>query len=534
MEDCIIQGEIVDGEHGITRPRIFTPPLRKLDETTSNGYSVIMFAEMVLHVHLYPWQKWLLIHALELLEDGSYRFRRIIVLVARQNGKTTLMGVLACWWLFIDSAKHPDRVPPVKFLVVGAAQTIDNAKGPYETVKTWCNPKPETEEEAELSIPDLQQLVQRISYVNGEEAITCRNKARYIVRAALNIRSKSAARAVFDELREQHNDDGWNAVSQITKAVWSSQLWGISNAGDYRSVVLKRQVDKGRKLVDEWTRNVETKAQTVKEFADGHDASFGYFEWSAPDKCELDDQDAIRQANPSIGYGPMTVQSVAADIDGMTEAAYRTEVLCQWVTADVVPYLPQKLWRQGIDDTSSIPGDGRVVLAVDTSADRTTTYIAAAGIRADGLPHVEVIARRDGMLWVQGYLTRLRERWPNITEIAVQTKGCPAVDFADPLIQAGWTVHSIEGFKMGACTGNFLDRIREGKLRHPNQPAIEQQASCAITRRLGEVEVWDRRNSAMQISGLIAESEALYALESMKTEPTVKYQPTTGLKLQLI
>ena len=38
----------------------------------------------------------------------------------------------------------------------------------------------------------------------------------------------------------------------------------------------------------------------------------------------------------------------------------------------------------------------------------------------------------------------------------------------------------------------------------------------------------------MQISGLIAESEALYALESMKTEPTVKYQPTTGLKLQLI
>ena len=53
---------------------------------------------------------------------------------------------------------------------------------------------------------------------------------------------------------EQHNDDGWNAVSQTTKAVWSSQLWGISNAGDYRSVALRKQVDKGRKLVDEWAR----------------------------------------------------------------------------------------------------------------------------------------------------------------------------------------------------------------------------------------------------------------------------------------
>lgn len=534
MRDCVIQGEIADGEHGITCPRIWTPPLRKLDKKTSNGYAVIAFAEMILHVHLYPWQCWLLIHALELLEDGSYRFRRVVVLVARQNGKTTLMGVLACWWLFIDSTKHPDRVPPLKFLVVGAAQTIDNAKGPYETVKTWCNPKPETEEETELAVPDLQKLVQKISYINGEEAIICRNKARYIVRAALNIRSKSAARAIFDELREQHNDDGWNAVSQITKAVWSSQLWGISNAGDYRSVVLKRQVDKGRKLVDEWDRYVNTGIQTLEAFANSHDMGYGYFEWSAPDGCALDDPDAIRQANPSVGYGPMSVRLIAADIDGMTEAAYRTEVLCQWVTADVIPYLPQNLWKQGIDADSSIPDDGRVVLAVDTSADRTTTYIAAAGHRSDGLPHVEVIARRDGMLWVTGYLRMLRESWPDINEIAIQTKGCPAVDFADPLTQEGWKVHAIEGFKLGACTGNFLDRVREGKLRHPGQPAIEQQASCAVTRRLGEVEVWDRRNSAMQISGLIAESEALYALETMTTEDKPKQKPTSGIRRQLI
>ena len=39
--------------------------------------------------------------------------------------------------------------------------------------------------------------------------------------------------------------------------------------------------------------------------------------------------------------------------------------------------------------------------------------------------------------------------------------------------------------------------------------------SVAITRRLGEVEVWDRQKSAMHISGLIAESQALYALETM-------------------
>ena len=35
-----------------------------------------------------------------------------------------------------------------------------------------------------------------------------------------------------------------------------------------------------------------------------------------------------------------------------------------------------------------------------------------------------------------------------------------------------------------------------------------------MTRRLGEVEVWNRKGSAVQISGLVAESEALYALEA--------------------
>ena len=241
----------------------------------------------------------------------------------------------------------------------------------------------------------------------------------------------------------------------------------------------------------------------------------------------MDDADAIRQANPSLGYGPMTVMSVRSDIDGMTEAAFRTEVLCQWVTADIVPYINPKMWAHGTDNASRIPDDNRVVLAVDTSADRKTTYVAAAGLRADGLPHVELIARRDGMLWVPHYLDMLRESWPSICEIAVQSKGCPAVDFTDPLTEKGWNVHLIEGFRLGACCGRFLDRVREGKLRHLPQPAIEQQVSVAVTRRLGEVEVWDRGKSALQISGLIAESEALYALETMQVEAeTPKYAPS--------
>ena len=82
---------------GSEKPRIFTPPLRRLTRSTSKGFECIEFAEDILEIKLLPWQKWLLIHALELNPDGSFRFRTVVLLVARQNGKSTLMLVLALY-----------------------------------------------------------------------------------------------------------------------------------------------------------------------------------------------------------------------------------------------------------------------------------------------------------------------------------------------------------------------------------------------------------------------------------------------------
>ena len=55
---------------GSETPRVWTPPLRKLTPKTSAGFECIDFAESVLGIRLFPWQKWTLIHALELLPDG--------------------------------------------------------------------------------------------------------------------------------------------------------------------------------------------------------------------------------------------------------------------------------------------------------------------------------------------------------------------------------------------------------------------------------------------------------------------------------
>ena len=143
--------------YGRTEPRLWTKPLRELTPDTSLGFEVIDYARQILHIELYPWQQWLLIHALELLEDGiTYRYRRIIVLVGRQNGKTLVASVLASWWLHVDSQRHPDRVPPLRFKIVGTAQNLDIAREPWNSVKLWCDPEPETIEEQAAAIPTLQ------------------------------------------------------------------------------------------------------------------------------------------------------------------------------------------------------------------------------------------------------------------------------------------------------------------------------------------------------------------------------------------
>lgn len=493
-------------------PRIWTPPLRELTPETSLGFEVIDYAREILGVELRPWQRWLLIHALELNVDGSYRFRVVIVLVARQNGKTMLGSVLADWWLHVDSNRHPDRVPPVKFKIVGTAQNLDIAREPWNQVKLWCDPEPDTQGAAELAIPALQEVTEKVSDTNGKEYILADNLATYEIRAAKNARGKPAARVIMDELREQSNWVAWNALAQTTKSFWSHQLWGISNAGDYTSVVLAKQRERGIQQIETRDRCVD-EGMTVDEYAAKHPTDVALFEWSAPDGCALDDPEAILQSNPSIGFGGLTVDSIASEASGMTEAGYRTECLCQWVTADVISYIDAKTWAIGNDPASSIVG--RIVLAIDTAPDGSNTWIAAAGHRADGLPHVEVIARRGATDWAVPLLERVREK-TGATEVALQARGCRAMDFIDPLEDAGFAVLKIEGPRLGPAAGRMRDRVIEHRLKHLPQPAIDQAISAAVAKRLGDADLWDRKGSALDISGLVAETYALYGLETFE------------------
>ena len=113
---------------GVTQPRIFTPPLRELTEETSLGYAAIEYANTVLGKSLYPWQEWALIHALEIKgnldTEWSFRYRTILFLISRQNGKTVLSEVIASFFLNVLCVDS----------VFGTSLSLDKAEEVWEAV----------------------------------------------------------------------------------------------------------------------------------------------------------------------------------------------------------------------------------------------------------------------------------------------------------------------------------------------------------------------------------------------------------------
>lgn len=208
--------------HGETESRIYTKPLRELTPETSRGFEAITFAETVLLITLFPWEKWLLIHLLELKPDGTLRFRKALVIVARQNGKTLIVAVLAAFFLYCDSVRWPAFVKPQDFVVVGAAQKLDIAMKPWTQVRRWGGPDDLKIGIAHDRVPLLQAVTRMPRTANGEtELVTCEG-AVYRPRTFDGARGYSSARLILDELRQQYDYEGWSAIEKSATAMYDS------------------------------------------------------------------------------------------------------------------------------------------------------------------------------------------------------------------------------------------------------------------------------------------------------------------------
>ena len=141
---------------GSETPRIFTPPLRELTPDTTDGFAAIAFAEDIMGLRLFPWEKWLLIHGLELLDDWTYRFRTVIVSGARQNGKTLVLIILALWHLYAKGSRQ----------VIATAQDLGKAEDTWRAAVEWAEENEELNDlirKKSLAHPKVLQVMNVIT-----------------------------------------------------------------------------------------------------------------------------------------------------------------------------------------------------------------------------------------------------------------------------------------------------------------------------------------------------------------------------------
>jgi hypothetical protein len=488
---------------GSIEPRLWTPPLRDLgtaehpDYDATYGWDVVDFARDVLGEPLDPWQEWVVTHAGELYPDGRPRFRIVLVLVSRQQGKTRLCQVLSLYWLFVERQKT----------VLGTSTSREYAQ------EAWAGAV-ELAEECE----DLADEIAEVRKANGQETLTTTDGCRYKIAASNRRggRSLTINRLILDELREHASWDAWNASVNATNAVPDAQIYALSNQGDDSSIVLDA---------------LRGPAVAHIERGDG-DERLGLFEYSAPDGSSPDDLEALAHSCPQLGRRTDPDSIIGAARRAMAAggeelAGFRTEIMCQRVHLMDPAIDPDHWTRCGTDEPVDLAQHrAQVALCVDVALDSSHVTLVAAAV-IGGRVHTEVVQAWEGY----GCLKAVRAELPGIV---AQVKprafgwfpGGPAAALTAELEtrkdRRGWpprgtAVADIKGDQAAVCMG-LAEQVAAHELAHPRDPMLTAHINAAQKLRRGDAYVYARRGTA-PIDGAYALAGAVHLARTLPSAP---------------
>lgn len=419
---------------GHREPRLFTKPLRALTPETSKGFAVIAFATL-LGVPFMPWQEEAIIRALELNVDGTYRFKKVLILVGRQSGKTHLLKVWALWRMIEDGAK----------LVLGSAQALDISKEAWQGSVDLIQDSPKLEV---LIAP------RGVRTANGDQQLKLTSGARYRICATTRGagRGLSVDLLIMDEVREQRDWLSWAALSKTVIARPGSQIVCISNAGDDESVVLNSLRDAALSEKDD---------------------TLCILEWSAPEGCSMDDPEMWAYGLPALGH---TIEETTIRSSRETDPAnvFRTEILCQHVTS-MDTALEATGWAAGADPQGSMsPYRDLLAAGLDVSLDGAHVSLVVAAPIGAGKYRAEPVASWSSMRECQTELPLILAQLKP-TGLAWFPNG-PANALAPFLKSLSYSTELTGTDVTSACMG-LTDVVRAGLVQHNSSPLLDGQVA---------------------------------------------------------
>ncbi len=440
-----------------------------------------------------PWQRFVLTHGLGEQRDGQWAATKVSCWVPRQNGKGGIIEALELGWLFLLGER----------LILHSAHEYKTAQEAYLRVKGLCE-----------STPDLDRRVNRYWAANGEQGIELTRAAggarlRFVARSRTSGRGFSGDKNVLDEAQELTAQQ-MAATLPTLSARPNPQIWFFGTPPSEP---------------DAWVYG-------LREDGEAGASRMAHFDWgadldptnAADRRRAATDRELWFACNPAAGLriSEQTMEDEARP-SGLGDE-FAVERLGAWKprAAAGPGVLDIKAWAALADAASRREGD--VAFALDITPSRDAACIAAYGLRADGLGHVEVIDHRPGTDWVVDRLVRLRDRHRPVA-IGMDVKG-PAGSLLVDLEKAGFTrpddpeeprygqLAIPTAGEVAAACGQLADAVRQGTLRHIDQDLLTTAIIGAKTRPLGDAWAWGRRISTVDISPLVVATLARWAYES--------------------
>lgn len=393
--------------------------------------------------------------------DGRPAALEAAVIGPRQNLKTSIFQVIALARLL-----EPDGDE----LIVWSAHLFDTAQATFQDFLVLID-----------SHTWLSSLVDRVDRGNGEEQITFRGRRRlrFRARAKTGARGLSGDAVIMDEafaLQASHMGALLPILSTRRRAL---VLYG-SSAGGSTADVLRGVRDRGRK---------------------GGPTAPAYVEWCVPGSlsdpgcldpecmhepgapgCRLDDEALWAQSNPAVAAGRITLDYLRSERAALPPGEFARERLGWWEdpAEDAVDLTA---WAASGDPLST-PLPRPVRLGVAVSPKGRTAAVVAAGRRADGLWHVELLEHRPGTEWLPAYLAAKSTELQ--VPVHVQGGQTPSAAVIKTLEAARVRLVKVGLSEFAAASDGTDAEIRAGRVRHRGDPRLTAGLTAAGRRDVGD------------------------------------------------
>ena len=410
--------------------------------------------------------------------DGRPRYETVVIVICRQNGKTTGLYPLAWRWLRAGSrclfTMHERKLALEKWDQVATA-LITAEPGRFAVRRRAGG----------------ERITDRLS--GGFFALTTPDDA--------GGRSETADVIVIDEAA--HISPAYlRAARAATLTRDDAQIVMISSGMTDRSEDMALARDDA---IAGLTKPSPTTA---------------ILEWSGSDTpghsgIDLDDRDLWASCIPTLGEpGGARVAAVEAARSKMPADEFAREYLSIATGSPLTPPITPSLWAQCQSEDAAIE-TAKVrlaVLGVDATPDQSAASVAVAAVMDDDTVRVALLAHGDGDGWLLSDVEAAFQALP-VVAVVIDARN-PAAHTFEALERSGMPV-SLTGAQFAAqAAAGALSAVSEAEIAVVSDDALTVAACGAVRRHIADVGwAWDRRpDSGLDISPLVAVSLALHQL----------------------